>query len=176
MKIQFISLLWIGLLSIPTVNSSYAQVVLPEVTVASSSNSTIVNEKITKSFESTFGKEKENIADAKWYEINKRYLVKFIMNDLNNQALYSKNGKLIYHIVYGYEDNLPANVKSMVNPQYSQYDITAAINVKQNNRDIWMVNFEDSKKYVLVQVENNEMQETQKFYKSEPVLTSENKN
>ena len=157
----------IFIFSILFANNLFAQVVLPEVTVTSTTSSAAINEKVSKSFAKSF----KETSNSKWFEINKRYLVKFISNDLKNQALFTKNGTLIYHIVYGYEKNLPANTKSLVKSKYFDYTITSAINVKQDQRDIWVVNLEDDKKYVIVRVEENEMQEIQNFNKASTELS-----
>ncbi len=131
---------------------------LPPVTVTANSN---VTKKVAQAFETTF----KEAYHERWYKADKNYLVNFIMNDQKNHALFTKNGSIIYHITYGFESNLPDDIRKMVKTGYLDYTITSAINVKQEGRDIWVVNMEDAKNLILVRVENGEMEEAAKYDK-----------
>src|SRR3954451_9637882 len=77
---------------------------LPTVTVTSSTN---VTKKVSDAFHDDF----KDAVNPTWYRLDKDYLVKFIMGDMNNSALYKKNGALVYQISYGKETNLPKDVR-----------------------------------------------------------------
>lgn len=132
---------------------------LPPVTVTPTSN---VETAVLNSFDKDF----KDAVHPRWYTVDKDYLVKFIKGDMNNNALYKKNGKMVYHISYGHENNLPADIKSMVENSYPEYKISNAIAVKASGRDLWLINLEGMKKWVMVQVENGELQEVKSFDKA----------
>src|SRR5439155_24071621 len=105
---------------------------LEPITVYSTSN---VNKTVSNAFQKSF----KGATNPRWYEINQKFLVYFIMKDMKNTALFQKNGNLIYHIKYGTEKNLPNDVRTLVGNSYQGYKIINAINVNQENRDIWVM-------------------------------------
>ena len=133
---------------------------LPPVTVTPTTKE--VPEKVWVNFREYFA----NAHDLKWYQLNKDYLVKFMLNEEQNRALFSKRGRLIYTISYGYEKSLPENLRKQVKSIYYDYDITRAIKVSEAGRQIWVVNVEDPKTFILVRLEDGEMEEVQKMNKS----------
>lgn len=133
-------------------STASAQVVLPEVTITSSKN---IPEKVDKAFKSTF----ENAQDPVWYQANKNYLVKFLDNDMKNNALFRKNGQLVYQISYAYEKDIPEDVDNMVKERYKDYNVVVAFNVKQDQRDVWIVNLENEKNLVTARVEDGVLNE-----------------
>lgn len=151
----------LGLVAALLALSSLAQEVtpLPPVTVTASSN---VSKKVNTAFKSSF----PDALKARWYKMNKNYLVHFIQSDMQNKALFQKNGYIIYHISYGFENNLPDDVRKIVKSNYVDYNITRAVNVKQDNRDIWVVNLETDKKLILVRVEEGALEEVANYEKS----------
>ncbi len=134
---------------------------LPPVIVTATT--TKVSAKVWKGFSSYFNTAEMPI---RWYRLNKDYLVKFMIYDEQNRALFSKKGKLIYHISYGYEKSLPDNVREQVKGSYANYEITRAIKVTEASREIWVVNLEDTNTIILVRIENDEMEEVQTIQKS----------
>lgn len=142
------------------ISSASAQISLPEVTVTV--NSSNVPEKVDQAFKSTFA----NAEAPEWYQANKNFLVKFIANDMKNKALFRKDGTLIYHISYGFEKDLPENVSRLVKGQYGAYSINVAVNVKQDQRDIWLVNLEDDKRIIDVKVEGGILNESSRKEKN----------
>lgn len=141
--------------------TAYSQEIqqLPPVTVTTTSN---VTKRVAKSFESFF----KNTSDERWYKADKNYLVKFIMNDQKNTALFKKSGSLIYHISYGHEQDLPADLRRTVKSQYVDMNIISAIKVAQDNRNIWVINLEDDKKFILIRFEDGELEEVETYTKS----------
>ncbi len=133
---------------------------LPEVTVTSIA---LVAPNVNKAFKKAF----PDAEDLSWYTYDKEYLAKFIIKDMNHNTLYRKNGVMKYDISYGYEHNLPGKIKDMVTGAYDNYKITRAINVKVNDRNIWVVKMEGMKKYLTVRVEDEEMDEVESFSKAE---------
>ncbi len=133
---------------------------LPLVTVTSSTKK--IPNRIWKSFSTYFS----NAENPRWFTLNKDYLVKYMIYDEQNRALFTKKGTLIYHITYGYEKSLPEDLRKQIKDSYSDYDITRAIKVKEAGREIWVVNLEDSKNLIMVRLEDGEMEEVQRLEKS----------
>jgi hypothetical protein len=137
-----------------------AVVTLPEIRITSMAT---VNVDVANAFRRTF----PGAQQLQWYKYDKDYIAKFIQKDMDHNALFRKNGVMIYDISYGYEKNLPAQVKELVTRSYDNYKIIRSINIKAQGRDIWMVKMEGMKKYLMVRVEDNEMEEVEEFNKAD---------
>ena len=141
----------------------YAQedtvITLPEITVT---GSTKISNDLNKAFKKAF----PGAEDLRWYKQNKDYLAKFIKDDVDHNSLFKKNGFLKYDISFGYEKNLPGDVLKMVQDAYTDFNITRAVNVKSAGRDIWVVNLEGMRNYVIVRVEDQALEEVKRMDKS----------
>jgi hypothetical protein len=157
MKKVTISILGMVILCL-MVSSVSAQIELPEVKITGIRN---VPAKVDEAFKSTF----KNGQDPVWYNANKNFLVKFINNDMRNNALFRKNGNMIYNISYGYEKDLPENVSTLVKNKYDDYNVVVAFNVKQDNREVWIVNLENEKNNVTARVEDGVLNEASRTRK-----------
>lgn len=131
---------------------------LPTVTVTSTAG---VTKEVNKAFKSAF----PGAENLKWYKLDKDYLAKFIMSDMSHNALFKKNGYLKYDVSYGTEKNLPEEIQKQVQSAYEEFKITRVFNVNQAGRNIWVVNLEGLKNYVIVRVEDGELEEVNKFAK-----------
>jgi hypothetical protein len=164
MKKQLISSICGGLISLLSFNSSFAQgetfkELSPITVTATASN---ISAKVTRAFGQFF----KDATHLRWYEIDKKFLVKFIQNDQENRALFTGKGQLVYHISYGIEKNLPAEVRHLVKSNYYDQSITRVLKVNQDQRNIWVISLEDAKEHIMIRVENMEMEETQRMQKS----------
>ena len=164
MKKQLIFLICGGLISLLSVNSSFAQddnfKELPPITVSATASN--VSAKVTRAFGQYF----KDATHLRWYEIDQKFLVKFIQNDQENRALFTGKGQLVYHISYGIEKNLPAEVRHLIKSNYYDQSITRVLKVNQDERNIWVISLEDANQHIMVRVENMEMEETQRMQKS----------
>jgi hypothetical protein len=165
MKTQIISKISGCFLSILSVSSSFAQEQdfkeLPPITVTATSSTISVNASINKTFEQFF----KNVSHLRWYQVGKNFLAKFIQNDQENRALFTKNGYLVYHISYGAEKHLPSEVRKLIKSSYFDYSIETILKVFQDNRTVWVVNLVDDKNWVIVKVEDGEMEEVKTYKK-----------
>ena len=134
-------------------------VTLPTVTVTSA---TRVSAELNKAFRKEF----PDAQNLQWYKLTKNYLAKFIQDDMQHNSLFAKNGKLQYDISFGYENNLPEAIRTQVQSAYTEYKITRAVRVTQSGREIWVVNLEGLKNYLVVRHEDGELQEVQRLNKS----------
>jgi hypothetical protein len=163
MKTQIISRISGCLLSILFASSSFAQsnyIALSPIAISG------VNLKVSEKIQTGFYKSFTGAENVKWYEQDKKILATFSMNEMNHRTLLSKKGVVIYHISYGSEKNLPAEVRKIVKSTYFDYKITMAVKVEEKNRAIWVVDMEDDKTLITVRVEDNEMEEVRKLQKS----------
>ena len=135
-------------------------VTLPEIRITSMST---VNMDVANAFRRTF----PGAQQLQWYKYDKDYIAKFILKDMDHNALFRKNGVMIYDISYGYEKNMPSNVRDLVLKSYDNYKIIRSINIKAHGRDIWMVKMEGMNKYLMVRVEDMEMEEVEEFNKAD---------
>lgn len=164
MKTQFISRYYGWLILIMLATSSFAQTaegLKDPVPVVTTGLKTEVNEKLNKAFQQYFF-DAQNI---RWYESDKRFIVKFIMSEQQNMALFEKNGHLIWQITYGEEKHLPCEVRKLVKSNYFDYNIKMVFQVFQDNRTVWVINMEDEKNLVVVRVENGEIEKIEQLKK-----------
>jgi hypothetical protein len=166
MKKTLISFICGGLTLTLSISHSIAQQEsfkeLSPITISATSSGTVVNAKINKAFGQFF----KDATHLRWYEIDKKFIVKFIMNDQENRALFTKAGELVYHISYGTEAHLPADVRKLIKSNYYDQKITRVLKVIQDERTIWVVSMEDDKEYVMARVEDNEVEETHRMLKT----------
>ena len=163
MKNLVVVRLFAGLFILLFATGAYAQdkgiKALPPVTVTTSAN---VSKKVLASFQSSF----KDAVSPIWYRLNKDYLVEFIVGDMKNRALYQKNGAIVYQISYGHENNLPKEVRRLVKSNYIDFNIVQAINVQEDERNIWVVNLEDNDKFIIVRVEDEALEEVSNLDRS----------
>jgi len=122
-----------------------------------------INMKVKRAFIKLFGEEREQ----NWSIAGQNFLNRFHVNGVLTNALFSKNGQLIYTITYGTEKNLPAAIRKIVKSEYFDYSITAATEIEEDKRDIWVVQLQNDIEVIAVRIENREMEQVQQFYKSE---------
>jgi hypothetical protein len=132
---------------------------LPPVTVTASTN-------IEKAVATSFDRNFPDALDAEWFRASRKYLVRFMMADQQNSTLIKNNGHIVYHIAYGFEKDLPADIRMIVRTHYPDFSITKAITIEEQNRTIRVVNLEDKKKLILVRIEEGELEEVGNYNKT----------
>ena len=142
---------------------AFAQIKLKEIEIYGTTDKTAVTEKVTESFSKIF---KEASAPS-WYVVNKRIVVNFILNDQRNKAVFEKNGMLVYHLVYGNEQQMPSDVRKIVKSKYFDYKINSTINVTTEGRSVWIVNISDPKEIMVLRIEDGTMDIRDRFANSE---------
>ena len=55
----------------------------------------------------------------------------------------------------------------MIKKEYFDYSVNAATEVRQNKRDIWLVQLQNGYEVITVRIENGAMEEVQQFTKSQ---------
>lgn len=122
--------------------------------------------KIYKNVIEEFEKKFSDAEDVRWEKIDRNFLVKFSVGDLNKRALLNPKGNIIYEISYGKEKHLPVRLRKDIKRNYVEFTITSATFVREANRNIWVINLEDDLHYVTARIENDEIEEIHKFIKS----------
>ena len=165
MKTLILSALKICVFSATLVSVSNAQGELNNKEVPSIENAPasvpVANAKIDKALNGYF----KNATNIRWYEIKNNYVVKFKLDGHENRALFTKTGRLVYHITYGTEKLLPAEVRKLVKGEYYDQKITKVLKVKQDQRTIWVIHMEDDKEFIMARVEDGELEETKRMEK-----------
>lgn len=162
-RFSIIIMLSVSILSSLTVISQDSITIktLPLITVTAETRK--IPKQIWKNF-STYFNEAEN---PRWYKANKNYLVKFMIYDEENRALFTKRGNMIYHISYGYENNMPDDIYKQVRTAYFEYDITRAIKITEADRLIWVINLEDKNTIIIARIEEGVLEEVSRLKKQE---------
>ena len=149
--------------SILIVSTSFAQ--LSTVNNLQPSLANISSVKVYENVTSEFQKHFAGAENVRWYPVQNKYLAKFSMGNVEKRALLNRKGELIYEITHGKEQDLPTNIRKHVKSTYVEFTITAATLVEEANRSIWVINIEDDSKYVIVRVENDELEEVRNYTK-----------
>ena len=118
-----------------------------------------------------FNKQFPGAQNVRWTKVGKKYLAKFFMDDQDQRALLHRKAYVIYQISYGKEKHLPVDIRKGVKRMYVEYRISSATKVQEANRTIWVINVEDDTNLVFVRVEKDEIEEVQKYRKSNPQST-----
>ena len=165
MKTKILTALKICVMSATIISVSNAQGNLSTKEVPSTestpSSVPVVNIKISRALEGYF----KNATNIRWYEIKNNYVIKFNLNGHQNRTLFTKNGHMIYHIIYGKEDLLPAEVRRLVKSEYYDQKITRVLKVNQDQRTIWVIHMEDQKEFIMARVEDGQLEETKRMAK-----------
>ncbi len=150
------SMLFMGL------KNANAQINLETVTIKGNATKAMITEKVSNSFNKIF----KDATEPSWVEINKRFVVNFILNDQKNKAVFTKNGNLVYHLAYGTEKNIPDIIRERIQKNYEDYDITSAIRVNTPSVLVWVVNIENNKKIITLRATEDDITEIDTLPKS----------
>ena len=149
-------------------NKGLAAVLFPQDAVSTSNNSDSrsaeninVNTKVLGAFVKSF----ENATNLNWSKVGKNFLATFRIAGKERRALFTKKGNLIYSIVYGTEADLPAETRKLVKSVYIDHTIASAIEVKEDDKTIWVIRLEDATSLIFVRIENGEMEQTKHYQK-----------
>ena len=122
--------------------------------------------KIYENVKTEFEKRFSGSENVTWETVGKNFLAKFSMGDVRKRALLNPKGQLVYEITYGTEKHLPTAIRKNVKRNYVEYKITAATFIEEANREIWVINLEDETGYVIVRVENDDLEEVKNYSKT----------
>ena len=162
MKTQVVFKMAVALLMSFSVGRSFGQEIMRTDTL-----STVYiygNTAVNKEVQHAFNKHFRDAVNPRWYAMDQNFLVKFMSKDQKNHDLYDPKGAIIYHITYGNEQTMPKDIVAQIKTQYPADDIVTAINVKQDQRDIWVLNVKDKGDLVLVRYEDGQIDEVDRIH------------
>ncbi len=162
MKKLIIPFLLSGLLLAIGVNTASAQIQLKEITISSQPTKAIVSQKVAESFASLF----KGAESPKWFIADKDYVVDFILNNQVNKAEFTKKGRLVYHMAFGNETQMPADVRTIVKSKYFDFKINSAVKITYDEKSAWIVNIEDNDHFLVVRVVDGVMDVVDKISKA----------
>ncbi|MGZ3753206.1 MAG: hypothetical protein ACXVA2_25145 [Mucilaginibacter sp.] len=110
----------------------------------------IVTKRALTAFETDF----KGAANINWSKVDERFHVSFIMNRQKNAILYTGDGYMVYHVIFGFGKNLTKNVADQVNGEYPNCKIQTVFHVFQGRSDVWFVDLEQEKSLVQARVED----------------------
>ncbi|WP_299580316.1 hypothetical protein [Mucilaginibacter sp.] len=161
MKKLIIAILLCGLIFTAGTKSASAQIQLKEVAISGTSSKTVITKKVSDSFEELF----KGAVAPEWIEANKNFIVNFILDNQKNKAEFTRGGRLLYLIVYGKEKEMPADLRTIVKSTYFDYGINSTIKINFEGRTFWIVNLEDANHFVVLRVEDGDMDVIKKIKK-----------
>lgn len=161
MKKLIIPFLLSGLILTLGVNSASAQVQLKEVTISGAPIRVQVSKQVSDSFASLF----VGAQEPKWFQSDKNFVVRFIMDNQQNKAEFTRKGDLVYHMAFGYEKEMPADIRTIVKSKYFDYTINSTVKVEYEGKSAWIVNIEDGKQYFVLRVVDGVMDVLDKINK-----------
>jgi hypothetical protein len=163
MKKLSIPFLLSGLLLAIGVNSAFAQIQLKEVTISSEPVKATVSQKVSEAFASLF----KGAEAPKWYKAaDQNYVVDFIMNNQVNKAEFTKKGSLVYHMAFGNEKQMPADIRTIVKSKYFDFTINSTVKITYEEKSAWIVNIEDADHFLVVRVVDGVMDVVDKVSKT----------
>jgi hypothetical protein len=162
MKKLIIPFLLSGLIFTAGTQIASAQVVLKEVTISVTASKVAITKKVSESFDRLF----KGAVKPIWYKADKRFIVNFILDDQKHKAEFTKGGQLLYVLVYGNEEHMPQDVRTVVKSKYFDYNITSTVKIDVDGKTIWLVNIEDARQFYVLRVEDGDMSIMNNFKKS----------
>ena len=143
-------------------NRTVAMSVSHHSEIHNSDNASVaINKKIQKSFTINFA----GVTGQNWSMVGNNFHTSFYTNGNKACALFDKHGLLIYSDTYVQEKDMPSDIRKIVKSEYYDYMITLAIEVKQNERNLWIVNMKNETTFITVRVEDGEMELVNQFKK-----------
>ena len=156
-----INLRVLGLLVAAFISSgSFAQTSVKHLQIAATNNSYV---QVYENVQAEFDKKFSNAENVVWDNLGKNFLAKFSIGDVKYRTLLNSKGQLIYKNTYGDEKLLPTYLRKEVKRNYVEYVITNVALVEEANRSIWVINLEDDTNYVIVRIENDEIEEVKQY-------------
>lgn len=129
--------------------------------LAANSFALLPNEKVLKSFESTFSSPQE----VKWYEHADYYEVNFVQSDIRASVKYDLEGNFMSSTRYYKEQQLPTNILCKLKKKYADKNIFGVTELTSSDEVNYYIKLEDSKNWITIKVNGNGQMEVFEKYK-----------
>jgi len=130
-------------------------------TIAATSFASFPNEKVLKTFNSTF----ESPREVKWTDHADCYEVSFVQQQVRASVKYDLNGNFISSVRYYAEQQLPANVLCQLKNKYPSKTVFGVTELTSSEDIAYYIKMEDKKNWITVKVNGNGEMETIEKYK-----------
>lgn len=104
----------------------------------------------------SFKREFKDCPDVTWRSIKDGILASFSKDGVKTTVVYNKKGFWIHTLSYFPAEKTPASVRSIVETNYPNADITSSVQVKERDMEFFVVNLEDKRTIKQVAVYNDE--------------------
>lgn len=119
------------------------------------------NEKVLKSFESTFSSPQE----VKWYEHPDYYEVSFVQSDIRASVKYDLEGNFMSSTRYYKEQQLPTNILCKLKKKYADKNIFGVTELTSTDEVNYYIKLEDDKNWTTIKVNGNGQMEVFEKYR-----------
>jgi hypothetical protein len=131
--------------------------------IAASSFAALPNEKVLKSFHSTFN----SATEVKWFDHADYYEVSFVQSDIRTMVKYDKEGNFISSNRYYKEQQLPTYIFFQLKKRYPGKAIFGVTELTNSDEINYYVKLEDQKNWITVKVSaNGQMEVVEKYRKA----------
>jgi hypothetical protein len=93
-----------------------------------------------------------NASNVRWFSDSKGFISYFNKDGFNNRAVYDKNGRWQYSLIFYAEDKLPSNVRAAVKSVYFDLTITIVEEVQTTAGMVYIVYMEDKSNIKILKV------------------------
>lgn len=120
------------------------------------------NLKVTNHFNKNF----KDVSDLTWSDEEKATVATFKINEKSARIVYDKRGNWLYSIINYQEDQMPANIRSLVKSAYKGFSISLVQEVSQNDITLYKIHLEDCNSLKQILVYNDEITVYEDYTKS----------
>ena len=153
-------LLSLSLQSYPANSQTSIKYVTP-TTEVNAAPTTSINKKAIKSFNRNFS----TTASVKWLDLGNMQEAYFVEDGKQNRVYYGRNGRWIRTMTAYDGSLLDSDIKSLVNRNFSAYDITTVTEVREGIMHAYFVNIETPREFKQLIVYEGEVWVHQQFRK-----------
>jgi len=113
-----------------------------------------------------FAKDFKEVAEPSWGESYQGYTASFSKNGIQSRIIYDRRGEWVSTIRYYGKDNLPSDIRQIIESDFGDYSIFIVTEVAVEDNVAYFVTLEDSKYFIRVKVLNGEMTVLEKTNKA----------
>ncbi len=162
-----ISILSYGQVAITSLQSSN-DISSPKNSVSKNVSSTVDRNNVNSKAVRNFVRSYKNVSNEKWYGLRDGFVAKFTLDEINYLIAYDKKGGWLHTIRTYHENELPQDVRHLVKSSYYDYNIMLAQEIETPLNGItYIIHMEGKTNWINLRVCSGEMEEWQKFNKSE---------
>jgi hypothetical protein len=145
--------------------TSFLAVAIKNSGLQSSLRPVAVSEHISKKFAQQFA----GATDAVWAQTNEGFSVRFTLKGIKSRAHLTKKGHLQGLLRYFTQEQIPADVRYLVNQNYCHFKPTSATEVQYNGATAYLVTVADETTWKVIRVIDGETEVWKEYAKDKSV-------